>query len=134
MTRLSYDILKWNSIIPDGSIDPYPYITIKSDIELMNLAYINRNKIHLKIIDTNSKYDHTTFIGVIINKDTILIKSKWYGEPTYKGKIIVETFKTINNTSSGRVGSDTNFYTVFTGIFITMILIYALINLIRHYK
>lgn len=127
MSNLSYDILKWDSIIPEGSVEPYPYITINSDIKLMDLANINGNKIHIRINDTKTKYDDNLFIGVIINKNTILIKSKWYGNPEYMGKITIEMYSRNHSVSS-------NFYTLFTGIFITLLLIYTVIKLIRHYK
>jgi hypothetical protein len=129
MSNLSYDILTWNSIIPEGSVEPHPYITINSDIKLMDLTNINGNKIHIRINDTKSKYD-TQFIGVIINKNTILIKSKWYGEPVYTGNVTIEMY----NNSKVIVSSDNNFYTLSVGIFMILLLILLVYKLIRHYK
>lgn len=129
MSNLSYDIIKWDSIIPEGSIEPQPYVVIKPDSALLDLAIINENKIHVTVKDTNSKYDNTaSYIAVFINKDTLLLKSKWYGEPTKMGKVIIELYKPVNNSFA--ISNNFNdIYKVFLLVIIVFLIFYMLIKL-----
>lgn len=132
MSNLSYDIIKWDSIIPEGSIEPLPYIVIKPDAALLDLATINENTIHVKVKDTKSKYDNTaSYIAVFINKDTLLLKSKWYGEPTKKGKVIIELYKPTEPVNNSIVISNNfnDLYKVFLLVIIVFLIFYMLIKL-----
>jgi len=132
MSNLSYDIIKWDSIIPEGSIEPQPYIVIKPDTALLDLATINENKIHVTVKDTKSKYDNTaSYVAVFINKDTLLLKSKWYGEPTKNGKVIIEIYKPIEpDNSIVFISNNFNYlYKVFLMVIVVFLIFYMLIKL-----
>jgi hypothetical protein len=132
MSNLSYDIIKWDGIIFEGSIEPQPYIVINPDTNLLDLTSINGNKILVKVNGTNSKYDNNngTYIAVLINKNTLLLKTKWHGEPKKMGKIIIELYKNTQPDNTLAIADNFNWlYSLFIYGLILCLIFYILIKL-----
>ena len=61
----SYNIERWDPVIPPGNTQPFPMIYIKPDEEFIKLAQANNYNLLVTIDGTGKQYDKVPMVGVV---------------------------------------------------------------------
>ena len=60
-----YKITRWDAVLFGDDINPKPMIYFKPDLKFLNFARDNRNYVNVRILNTDSPYDHSILHGVV---------------------------------------------------------------------
>jgi hypothetical protein len=102
----SYDIQRWDAIIPKGNDLPYPVAYIKPNEEFLNYAKANNYMFLVTITDTGGRYEGASVVAMLDNSGlyptyrpnffndtglyTLTIFSNWAGYPKQNGKVFIQ--------------------------------------------
>lgn len=111
MSTISYSIKRWGGLLTGNNINPQPVVYIKPDMDLINFAMANENKLLVSISETNLPYENKKLLGVFTVDNNrpnyfsqsgyymIVLVSDWHGEPedmSKLGKINIHGFKKVD--------------------------------------
>lgn len=104
-----YEIMRWDSVIPDKNTFPFPMVYIKPDKTFEDYIKENNYLFKLRISDTGIDYDVKEVVGMALNSGifpnlrpnffnqtgyyAIVLFTNWIGYPTNNGKIKIQGTK-----------------------------------------
>jgi len=102
----TYDIERWDAVIPPGKIYPHPMIYIKPTKDFIQYAKDNKYIVKVTVSGTNMRYDDEPFVGIIDSSGyfpnerpnfydstgyfVITLFARWLGYPYNNGKILIQ--------------------------------------------
>ena len=123
MASISYTIKRWNGLISGSGTNPQPVVYILPDINLINFATLNNNKLLVSISETGLPYDNQIVTAIFTPSNnalygcrdnffkqtglyTVILNNEWFGQPEGMnlGKITVYNISSsdsnLNSTSN----------------------------------
>lgn len=104
-------ILRWDAVLPNGNVQPFPMIYVKEHSELIKLVQQNQGNLILRLTNTKSIYDDRVVIGVVRSSATtpndrpnfynnthtmvIILYAPWKGYPDQLGQIEILNTKEV---------------------------------------
>jgi len=102
----TYDIQRWDAVIPPGKTEPYPMIYIKPDKDFIEYAKANDYRVAVVTSETGSIYDIEPVMGLVDSSAlfptirpnfydetgyyVITLLARWLGYPDTNGKVIIQ--------------------------------------------
>ena len=102
----TYNLERWDSVIPIGKTYPYPMVYFKPDKDFLDYSEKNNFLVKCTVTDTTSSYDNKPVLGIIDHsgncpnsrpnffKDTdyyvITLLTDWVGYPMSNGSIFIQ--------------------------------------------
>jgi hypothetical protein len=123
MSTISYSITRGGGLLTANNNNPQPVVYIKPDMDLINFAMANENKLLVSISETNLPYENKKLLAVLtvdpkrpnyFNQSgyyMIVLVSDWYGEPedmSKLGKINIHGFQKVELDNSSSPSSSLN--------------------------
>ncbi len=102
----TYNIERWDAVIPPGRDEAYPMIYIKPDKDFIEYSKNNNYTVMVSISGTNTRYDEAPFVAIIDSSGyfpndrpnfydktgffVITLFSRWLGYPPNNGSVLIQ--------------------------------------------